>query len=53
MKNLKKIVKSELKKIQGGDAPACEYDEIACRYPPSDGNPAFWVCEPIAFGCRN
>ncbi|MBP2616717.1 bacteriocin-like protein [Chryseobacterium jejuense] len=51
MKNLKKIVKSELKKIHGGNAPVCEYDEIACRYPPADGNPAFWTCEPIAHGC--
>lgn len=53
MKNLKKLVRTELKEVHGGNAPVCEYGEIACRYPPADGYPAYWVCEPVEYGCRH
>ncbi|WP_164464470.1 MULTISPECIES: hypothetical protein [unclassified Chryseobacterium] len=52
MKNLKKIAKSNLKKIYGGNAPVCEYGQIACRYPAADGYPAYWDCVPVEYGCR-
>lgn len=53
MKNLKKIAKSNLKKIIGGAAPICEYGEMACRVPAEDGYPAYWVCVPVGYGCRS
>ncbi|WP_157859440.1 bacteriocin-like protein [Chryseobacterium angstadtii] len=52
MKNLKKLEKSELKKINGGNAPVCEGGQIACRYK-EPGFPAYWSCEPAEFGCRH
>nr|WP_315032571.1 hypothetical protein [uncultured Chryseobacterium sp.] len=53
MKNLKKLAKSDLKKINGGNAPVCEPGFIACRYKAQDGFPAYWSCEPAGYGCRS
>lgn len=52
MKNLKKLAKSELRKINGGNAPSCEGGQIACRHKAEDGFPAYWSCEPAELGCR-
>ncbi|WP_156172884.1 bacteriocin-like protein [Chryseobacterium lactis] len=52
MKNLKKLVKSELKKIHGGGAPICPEGEIPCRHAAKPGIPAYWSCEPETLGCR-
>jgi hypothetical protein len=52
MKNLKKLTKSSLKKISGGNAPQCEGDTVACRHKAEGGVPAYWTCEPAATGCR-
>ncbi|WP_153816325.1 MULTISPECIES: bacteriocin-like protein [Chryseobacterium] len=52
MKNLKRLTKSTLKNINGGNAPQCEAGLIACRHKAEDGVPAYWTCELAATGCR-
>ncbi|WP_407919932.1 bacteriocin-like protein [Chryseobacterium lactis] len=52
MKNLKKLATSDLKKINGGNAPNCEGGYIACRNKAQNGSPAYWSCEPPETGCR-
>ena len=52
MKNLKKIAKSELKKINGGAGPniTCRPGTIACPYK-EPGLPIYWICESIETAC--
>ncbi|CEJ68646.1 bacteriocin-like protein [Chryseobacterium oranimense] len=52
MKNLKKLVKSDLKKINGGSAPECPDGTTACYHRPQNGIPSYWTCEP-GVGCPN
>lgn len=52
MKNLKKLTKSELKKVKGSGAPLCPEGEIPCRHASQPGIPAYWSCEPATLGCR-
>lgn len=51
MKNLKKLVKSDLKKINGGNAPVCETGTRACRYKAENGFPAYWSCVANEYPC--
>ncbi|WP_164466548.1 bacteriocin-like protein [Chryseobacterium nakagawai] len=51
MKNLKKLVKSELKSINGGNAPICEPGSRACRYKAENGFPAYWSCVSKEYQC--
>ncbi|MCS3531326.1 bacteriocin-like protein [Chryseobacterium sp. JUb7] len=51
MKNLKKLAKSDLKRINGGNPPDCEVNTIECYYPPKNGNPGYWRCVPVNVGC--
>ncbi|RXM51785.1 hypothetical protein BOQ64_12830 [Chryseobacterium sp. CH25] len=51
MKNLKKLAKSELKNIHGGNAPDCEPGTRACRYKAENGFPAYWSCVAIEYAC--
>lgn len=44
MKNLKKLPKSALKKINGGNAPECPEGTTACYIPPKNGFPSRWRC---------
>lgn len=53
MKNLKKLTKTDLKKINGGNAPVCPLNTTECYYPPRNGNPGYWKCVSITFGCPN
>ncbi|WP_185117621.1 bacteriocin-like protein [Chryseobacterium sp. PMSZPI] len=53
MKNLRKLTKSNLKKINGGNAPVCGEDEIPCHHSAQPGIPAYWTCEFAAYGCRD
>jgi hypothetical protein len=50
MKNLKKLTKPKLKRINGGNAPECD-NGLACYYPPKDGHPGFWRCLPVTVEC--
>ncbi|WP_407919933.1 bacteriocin-like protein [Chryseobacterium lactis] len=52
MKNLKKLTKSNLKKISGGDAPVCGDNEIPCHYFNESGSSSYWSCEPAVYSCR-
>ncbi|MDR2235236.1 MAG: hypothetical protein LBE92_03855 [Chryseobacterium sp.] len=52
MKNLKKLAKSELKKINGGSAPKCSNGEIPCFHEAQGSTPHYWTCEPVTIGCR-
>ncbi|MBP2616716.1 bacteriocin-like protein [Chryseobacterium jejuense] len=51
MKNLKKLAKSELKKINGGNAPVCEPGARPCRYKAENGYPAYWSCVAEEYAC--
>lgn len=53
MKNLKKLSKSDLKKINGGNAPECPTNTVECYYPPKNGIPGYWKCVSVTFGCPN
>ncbi|WP_412851056.1 bacteriocin-like protein [Chryseobacterium sp. PMSZPI] len=53
MENLKKLSKSDLKKINGGNAPICGENEIPCHHFGKPGHPSYWTCEFIGYGCRN
>jgi hypothetical protein len=44
MKNLRKLLISELKKINGGNAPECPQGTTACYIPGSNGFPSRWKC---------
>lgn len=50
MKNLKKLLKSDLKKINGGNAPECPTGTLACYIRPNSGSP-FWRCVPETMDC--
>ncbi|MDN3692209.1 hypothetical protein QWZ06_08005 [Chryseobacterium tructae] len=50
MKNLKKLAKSDLKKINGGNAPECPTGSQACYYPGKDGSQR-WRCIPETMDC--
>ncbi|MCT2562033.1 bacteriocin-like protein [Chryseobacterium herbae] len=50
MKNLKKLAKSDLKKINGGSAPDCPAETTPCYHGPKNGIPSHWTCEP-GIGC--
>ena len=52
MENLKKLSKTDLKKVKGGNAPVCEPGLIACRHRAENDIPAYWTCEPSETGCR-
>ncbi|AYZ11756.1 hypothetical protein EGY05_07395 [Chryseobacterium arthrosphaerae] len=45
MKNLRKLSKVNLKKINGGSAPLCESGFMACRVRDENGN-LIWECLP-------
>ncbi|MGG7467604.1 bacteriocin-like protein [Chryseobacterium arthrosphaerae] len=45
MKNLRKLSKGHLKKINGGSAPLCESGFMACRVRDEKGN-LIWECLP-------
>ncbi|MCJ7932550.1 MAG: hypothetical protein MUW56_02675 [Chryseobacterium sp.] len=51
MKNLKKLAKSDLKRIHGGNAPLCPEGTIACHHKAEGGIPAYWTCEPDSTSC--
>lgn len=51
MKNLKKLAKLTLKKINGGNAPACEPGARPCRYKAENGQPAYWNCVANEYAC--
>lgn len=51
MKNLKKLTKSVLKRINGGNAPVCEPGTRACRYSGENGQPAYWNCVAKEYPC--
>ncbi|MFN1215688.1 bacteriocin-like protein [Chryseobacterium kwangjuense] len=51
MKNLKKLTKVDLKKINGGNAPECPDGTIACLIPPKNGSPVRWRCTPVTEEC--
>jgi len=51
MKNLKKLLKSDLKKINGGNAPECTPGTTACYIPGSNGIPPRWKCVPDSVEC--
>ncbi|WP_410493646.1 bacteriocin-like protein [Chryseobacterium sp. PMSZPI] len=53
IENLKKLSKSDLKKINGGNAPICGENEIPCHHFGKPGHPSYWTCEFIGYGCRN
>ncbi|WP_410492856.1 bacteriocin-like protein [Chryseobacterium sp. JM1] len=50
MKNLKKLAKSELKKINGGNAPECPEGTTPCYHRRNGDIPSYWSCEP-GVGC--
>ncbi|WP_167030173.1 bacteriocin-like protein [Chryseobacterium sp. Tr-659] len=51
MKNVKKLAKSELKKINGGNAPECPTGTTACYIPGNNGAPPRWRCLPDTIDC--
>ncbi|WP_347217358.1 hypothetical protein [Chryseobacterium sp.] len=51
MKNLKKLAKSELKKINGGNAPECPDNTTPCYIFPPKGGPGRWRCIPTSEEC--
>ncbi|WP_449243641.1 bacteriocin-like protein [Chryseobacterium paludis] len=53
MKNSKKLTKSELKGINGGNAPECPVGSIACYHRPQNGIPSYWTCELSSVGCKS
>ncbi|MEG0927471.1 MULTISPECIES: bacteriocin-like protein [Chryseobacterium] len=50
MKNLKKLAKSELRKINGGNAPECPTGTHECYYTGKDGSQR-WRCIPETMNC--
>ncbi|WP_164465220.1 bacteriocin-like protein [Chryseobacterium lactis] len=44
MKNSRKLTKSDLKKINGGNAPDCPTGTTACYIPSKNGFPPRWTC---------
>lgn len=44
MKNLKKLIRADLKKLNGGNAPECPEGTTACYIPPKNGFPSRWRC---------
>jgi len=53
MKNLRKLAKSDLKKINGGNAPECPSGTTACYHPRKNGFPSYWTCEPDGTVCKD
>jgi hypothetical protein len=53
MKNLQKLTKSDLKRINGGNPPECPVNTMECYYPPKNGNAGYWRCVSITSGCPN
>ncbi|MBP1168085.1 MULTISPECIES: hypothetical protein [unclassified Chryseobacterium] len=51
MKNLRKLLKSDLKSIIGGNAPECPEGTTACYIPGSNGIPPRWRCVQDSIGC--
>ncbi|MFZ4929492.1 hypothetical protein [Chryseobacterium sp. Mn2064] len=51
MKNLIKLAKRDLKKINGGSAPNCPEGTTACYIPGSNGIPPRWRCVPDTMEC--
>ncbi|WP_157859439.1 bacteriocin-like protein [Chryseobacterium angstadtii] len=51
MKNLKKLTKPDLKKINGGNAPECPEGTTACYIPPKNGFPSRWKCISNTMEC--
>lgn len=49
MKNLRKLAKVELKKINGGNAPDCPPDTTPCLY--FSGGRARWRCTLVTEPC--
>ncbi|WP_336959085.1 bacteriocin-like protein [Chryseobacterium contaminans] len=49
MKNLRKLAKAELKKINGGNAPDCPPDTTPCLY--FSGGRARWRCISVTEEC--
>lgn len=52
MKNLKKLVRTELKNVQGGNAPQCGEGQIACHHKGENGSPSYWSCEWAETYCK-
>ncbi|MFP7655499.1 MULTISPECIES: bacteriocin-like protein [Chryseobacterium] len=50
MKNSKKLSKSELKRISGGNPPDCT-EGIACYHRPKNGFPGYWTCNAGSSSC--
>lgn len=50
MKNSKKLTKSELERIVGGNPPLCT-EGIVCYHPPKKGFPGYWTCNVGATSC--
>jgi hypothetical protein len=51
MKNSRKLTKSDLKKINGGNAPECPTGTTACYIPGKNGIPPRWRCVPDTQEC--
>lgn len=51
MKNLRKLSKTDLKKINGGNAPDCPVGTTACYIPGKNGIPSRWKCVLDTIGC--
>jgi len=48
MKNLRKLSKSNLKTIKGGNAPLCDSGYMACRVGKTPSGAPIWECLPNA-----
>nr|WP_315032570.1 hypothetical protein [uncultured Chryseobacterium sp.] len=51
MENLKKLTKTDLKKINGGNAPECPPDTTPCLILGQNGFPHRWRCVPVTQEC--
>ncbi|SHM48049.1 hypothetical protein SAMN05421639_101828 [Chryseobacterium shigense] len=53
MKNLKKLAKADLKKLNGGNAPDCPAGTTPCHHRRKDGFPSYWTCESNGTVCQD